>query len=54
MQVQLLVTVISDSLRSHGSQDPVSTGFLRKEYWSGLPFPSPGNISNGICQLYLN
>ena len=19
-------------------------GFLRQEYWSGLPFPSPGNL----------
>ena len=22
---------------------PLSTGFSRKEYWSGLPFPPPGN-----------
>ena len=21
---------------------PLSTGFPRQEYWSGLPFPSPG------------
>ena len=21
-------------------------GFLRQEYWSGLPFPSPGNLPN--------
>jgi len=21
-------------------------GFSRQEYWSGLPFPSPGNLSN--------
>ena len=20
--------------------------FFRQEYWSGLPFPSPGNLSN--------
>ena len=24
-------------------QDPLSTGFSRQEYWSGLLFPSPGN-----------
>ena len=24
-------------------QAPVSMGFSRQEYWSGLPFPSPGN-----------
>ena len=23
-------------------QAPLSIGFLRQEYWSGLPFPSPG------------
>ena len=23
-----------------------STGFFRQEYWSGLPFPSPGDLSN--------
>ena len=25
-------------------QTPLSMGFLRQEYWSGLPFPSPQNI----------
>ena len=23
-------------------QDPLSMGFSRQEYWSGVPFPSPG------------
>ena len=23
---------------------PLSIGFLRQEYWSGLPFPSPGSV----------
>ena len=27
-------------------QAPLSTGFSRQEYWSGLPFPSPGDRSN--------
>ena len=27
-------------------QAPPSMGFSRKEYWSGLPFPSPGDLSN--------
>ena len=27
-------------------QVPPSMGFSRQEYWSGLPFPSPGNLSN--------
>ena len=25
-----------------GRQPPLSMGFSRQEYWSGLPFPSPG------------
>ena len=24
----------------------LSTGFSRQEYWSGLPFPTPGDLSN--------
>ena len=24
-------------------QVPLSMGFSRQEYWSGLPFPSPGS-----------
>ena len=27
-------------------QAPLSVGFPRKEYWSGLPFPSPGDFPN--------
>ena len=26
-------------------QVPLSMGFFRQEYWSGLPFPSPGVLS---------
>ena len=25
-------------------QAPLSLGFSRQEYWSGLPFPSPGDL----------
>ena len=25
-------------------QTPLSMGFFRQEYWSGLPFPSPGDL----------
>ena len=27
-------------------QAPLSTGFPRQEYWSGVPFPFPGDFSN--------
>ena len=30
--------------RSIASQASLSLGFSRQEYWSGLPFPSPGDL----------
>ena len=27
-------------------QAPLSMGFPRQEYWSGLPLPTPGNLPN--------
>ena len=27
-------------------QNPMSMGFSRQEFWSGLPFPSPGDLSD--------
>ena len=27
-------------------QVPLSMGFPRQEYWSGLPIPSPGDLSD--------
>ena len=34
---------MSSSLQPHGLQS-LSVEFSRQEYWSGLPFPSPGDI----------
>ena len=37
---------MSDSVASWtvAHHAPLSMGFPRQEYWSGLPFPSPGNL----------
>ena len=38
---------MSDSLATPwtvAGQAPLSMGFSRQEYWSGLPFPSPGDL----------
>ena len=47
-----LVAKSCPTLATPGSvacQAPLSTGFSRQEYWSGLPFPSPGDLpSPGI------
>ena len=37
-------SIVSDSLWPNGHQAPPSMGFSRQEYWSGLPFLSPGNF----------
>src|SRR5574337_648274 len=34
-------------------QAPLSTGFSRQEYWSGLPFPSPGDLPDPGIKLCL-
>ena len=35
-------------------QVPLSMGFSKQEYWSGLPFPSPGNLPDpGIKLMFL-
>ena len=31
-------------------QTSLSTGFSRQEYWSGLPFPSPGDLSDPVIK----
>ena len=30
---------------------PLSLGFSRQEYWSGLPFPSPEDLPNSEIEL---
>ena len=39
-------SVVSDFRQPHGlaHQAPLSMGFSGQEYWSGLPFPSPGDL----------
>ena len=47
---ELSSSVVSNSLQSHGlyvaHQAPLSMEFSRQEYWSGLPFPPPGDLLN--------
>ena len=41
-------SVVSNSLGPHGLYlpGPLSMEFSRWEYWSGLPFPTPGDLSD--------
>ena len=33
-----------ESFTTESSEKPLSVGFPRQEYWSGLPFPLPGDL----------
>ena len=45
---------LSVAPRTVAHQAPLSTGFFRLEYWSGLSFPPPGDLpSPGIKPLSL-
>ena len=50
-------SVVSDSMRppwTGAHQAPLSTGFPRQEYWSGLPFCPPGDLPDpGIKPMSL-
>ena len=41
-------SIVSDSVIpwTVAHQAPLSTGFSRQEYWSGLPFAPPGDLPN--------
>ena len=45
-RVRLFATPCTVAYRS-----PLSMGFSRQEYWSGLPFPSPGDLPNPGIEL---
>jgi len=44
----LSCSILSDSVTpwTTAHQAPLSMRFPRQEYWSGLPFPSPGDLPN--------
>ena len=46
-------SVVSISLQSHGEahQAPLSIESSRQEYWSGLPFPPPGDLPSVGLEL---
>ena len=45
-RVQVFVTLCTVA-----HQAPLSMGFSRQHYWSGLPFPSPGDLPNPGIKL---
>ena len=50
----LSCSAVSDSLQFPWTvyhQAPLSMGFSRQEYWSGLPFPPPGDLPDPVIQL---
>ena len=43
-----VASVVSDSATQWtvACQGPLSMGLSRQEYWSGLPYPPPGDLKN--------
>ena len=49
-------SILSDSFTTPWTvtrQAPLSKGFSRQEYWSRLPFPTPGDLPNPGIKLHL-
>ena len=44
-EVKSLILTLCDPM-TVAYQAPPSMGFPRQKYWSGLPFPSPGDLPN--------
>ena len=44
--IELSCVRLSAALWTVAHQTPLSMGFPRQEYWSGLPFPPPGDLPN--------
>ena len=47
-EVAHLCLTFCDPMDSSLPQSPLSMGFSRQEYWSGLSFPSPGNLPTQV------
>ena len=45
-RVRQVTSVVSNFVRSHERQAPLSMGFSRQEYWSGFLCPPPGDLPN--------
>ena len=44
--VAQLCPTLYDPMDHIAYQDPLSMEFSKQEYWSGLPFPPPGELPN--------
>ena len=49
VRAQLCLT-LCDPTDCVAHQAPLSMEFSRQEYWSGLPFPSPGDLPNPVIE----
>ena len=48
---RLSCTQLFETLWNAAHQAPLSMGFSRQEYWSRLPFPPPGDLSDTGIEL---
>ena len=48
--VSHLVVCLFEILWTVACQAPLFMGLSRQEYWSGLPFPSPGHLPDPVIE----
>ena len=48
--LSLPVTSDSETPQTTARQAPLSVGLSQQEYWSGLPFPPPGDLPNPVIK----
>ena len=51
LNCSLELTYFAHTLATVACQASLSTGFSRQEYWSGLPFPPPGDCLHSGNQV---
>ena len=49
--VAQLCPTLCDPMHCVAHKAPLSMGFSRQKYWSGLPFPSPGDLPHPGIEL---
>ena len=48
--VEIRATYFCATLRTVARQAPLSMGLSRQEYWGGLPFPPPGDLTDPMIK----
>ena len=53
-KIEYVLSYVFVSPQTVAHQAPLSMEFFRQEYWSGLPFPTPGGSSQSKDQIHVS